>query len=75
MTQQAQIKRPELLERTVFLLRNRPVTLTLGMISSETGLSVAWLTELATRTTSTDPSVSRIVALYEYLSGSKLQII
>lgn len=44
-----------------------------GKIAAETGLSVYWITSLRYGTTK-EPSVNKIVMLYEHLSGKKLEV-
>lgn len=71
------VERSALLERTRELLRNRPKGTTLELIAGNTGLTIAFLTYLASERQDgfvPDPSVNRIVALYEYLSQSKLEL-
>lgn len=60
-----------LLERTLYLVRNRPVTVTYAMIAAETGVSAHWLKMFASGNI-TDPGVNKIEKLYEYLNGSPL---
>jgi hypothetical protein len=72
MAQKAPIKRADFLVRTLDHLKNRPRTLTLQTISEDTGLPIGWLWSIINNDEA-DPSVSRIVALYEYLTKSKLE--
>lgn len=62
-----------LLERTVELLREDMKDRTLLELHKETGLPFYWLRKMAGRETK-DPSVNRVQALYEYLSGDKLEL-
>jgi hypothetical protein len=70
------LERPQLLEKTLELLRNRPQALTLHVIAKETGLTIAWLEFVSAKSVDEcgDPSVSRVVTLYEYLSKKKLVV-
>lgn len=56
---------------TMDLLRNRPITKTLSMISQATGLPEGWLASIL-RNPNMSPSVDRIETLYEYLSYKEL---
>lgn len=67
------VPRSRLLDRTVDLLRNRPRTLTLQMVSADTGLHTRWLHILLNRE-GLSPSVDAVVVLYEYLTKSKLPV-
>lgn len=60
-----------LLTRTIELVRTCGKSP--GKIAAETGLSVYWITSLRYDTTK-EPSVNKIVMLYEYLSGKKLEV-
>lgn len=62
---------PSLLEETLKLLSNRSSVLTLPAISAETKIPLAWLKLFAANGIK-DPSVNRVQALYEYLTGRKL---
>lgn len=64
--------KPQVLNRTLELLENRPKTLTYQQIENDTGLTVEWLTRLVWNKGANDPSLTRIVKLYEYLSHNKL---
>lgn len=52
---------------TLDLLKNRPRTLTIENIASDTGLTVGWLLDFAGERTR-HPSVIRIEQLYNYLA-------
>jgi hypothetical protein len=62
-----------LVERTRQLLRERPRTKTYRSIADDTGLNVEFLRTLANERTE-DASSSRVLTLYEYLSGRTLDI-
>lgn len=59
--------RSDLYDRTMILLRNRPVTKTLKIVSEETGLPEGWLLSIISKP-HISPSVHRIEHLYRYLS-------
>lgn len=63
----------QLLIKTQELLKNRPRTLTLEQVAVDTGLSIEWLGPFG-REKIDDPSVRKVVTLYEYLSGRKLEV-
>lgn len=62
-----------LLAHTVQLLRERPRSVTLAMISQATGLKQSWLNMMITGYFE-DPGVKKVQALYEYLSQKTLLI-
>lgn len=62
-----------LIERTRELLRSRPREITYRTIEQDTGLNVEFLRMIAARR-STDASSSRVLTLYQYLSGKQLDI-
>jgi hypothetical protein len=67
------IPRSELLDLTIELLKNRPKSTTLQKIQTDTGLPEGWLVSVLCNP-ELSPSVDRIVLLYEYLSGNKLNL-
>jgi|LakMenEpi03Aug12_release.lakeMendotaPanAssembly.Ray.scaffolds.fasta_scaffold667821_1 hypothetical protein len=68
------VKKPktQLADITLELLRNRRRTLTYEQISNDTGLTVSFLQSLGGSGDGEHASVSRMQALYEYLSGKPL---
>lgn len=66
--------RSKLYVRTLELLRNRPRSQTLAVVSQDTGLPKEWLIAIISRP-ETSPGVDRIEVLYEYLSGKQLQVL
>jgi predicted transcriptional regulator len=54
-------------------LRERPRTLTYSRIAAETGLAKDWLESLG-KGRIKDPACSKVLRLYEYLSGITLPI-
>lgn len=67
------VRRSRLYERTIYLLRNRPITKTLKIISVETNLPEGWLLSILNKPYIM-PAVDRVEILYEYLSGKQLDI-
>lgn len=63
----------KLRDRTLDLVRNRPVHLTLKKISEDTGLPLGWLKMFA-QAKIDDPSCNRVETLYEHLSGTTLKV-
>lgn len=64
-----------LLERTIYLLINRPKPMTYQKIETDNpGLYARWLSELANGRLD-DPSVNKIQQLYEYLSGQPITLV
>ncbi|MFZ1074785.1 MAG: hypothetical protein WAN50_00195 [Minisyncoccia bacterium] len=61
--------------RTLELLRNRPIQLTLDKIAAATGIKVAWLQYFQAQGDETSPSVDRIETLYNFLSSKKLTVL
>lgn len=57
---------------TLGLLRARPRTTTLKMISAATDIPEGWLLSIL-KNCSINPCVDRVEHLYEYLSGKKLE--
>lgn len=55
------------------LLANRPVHLTYGQIAQATGVTKRWLTHFA-KGDFPEPSVVKVEKLYEYLTGTELQV-
>jgi hypothetical protein len=62
-----------LINRTRELLLNRPRTKTIKMIADDTGLNEFYLRQLCTGK-GRDSTSGRVIALYQYLSGKKLEI-
>lgn len=62
-----------LLLKTKELLLNRPSDISLEVIASDTGLPYSWIVHM-TKASSSTPAVDRCQALYEYLSGRKLDL-
>ena len=62
-----------LLERTKYLLENRPRTLHLEKIAQETGLGMSWLKMLSAGRI-VNPGVTHIETLYVFLSGKELDV-
>lgn len=58
----------DLRDRTIELLKNRPVWMTLGIISIETTIPEGWLKSLSQNKIE-DPSVNRIETLKNYLEN------
>jgi hypothetical protein len=67
------VPRSRLYTRTLELLRNRPRTQTLRVISDDTSLPEGWLVSILCKPC-LSPSVDRIEVLYEYLSSKRLQV-
>lgn len=65
--------RTSLRDKTLELLRNRPVTKTYKIIEAETRLPEGWLKSFANGQ-SKDPAVNRIETLYTYLSGRAIRL-
>ncbi len=63
----------DLLEKTLELVRTRTITLTYKQIEAETDIPSSWL-KMFSRGEIADPSVNRVVKLYEYLSGHELKV-
>ena len=63
----------KLRDRTLTLVSNRPVRLTLKKISEETKLPLGWLKVFAQGKID-DPSCNRVETLYEYLCGEQLKV-
>lgn len=61
-----------LLTATRKMLRERPKSLTLDKIISDTGLKRTWLNTMLSENESVEPSVIKVQKLFEYLSGEKL---
>lgn len=62
-----------LLEKTQYLLENRPRTLHLQKISQETGINISWLKMLSANRID-NPGVKQVEQLYVYLSGTSLEL-
>jgi hypothetical protein len=60
-------------DKTLSLVQNRPVHLTLKQISAATTLPVGWLKMFAQGQIK-EPSCNRIETLYEFLSGEQLKV-
>lgn len=66
-----------LYEKTLYLVQNRPVTMTYAKLadlcagSADGGVTIGWLRQFATGRASC-PHVDRVQSVYEILSGSKL---
>ena len=73
MGQNVNEAKPSLLDRTRELLADRRRTLTLRMISEDTGLSYAFLYHLSADNAS-DYGVRKVQTLYEYLAGRSLDV-
>lgn len=58
-------------DRTLDLLQNRSVKITLRKIAEDTGLPEGWLSAFHTNSID-EPSVNKVQTLYEYLTNSKL---
>lgn len=69
----ATIYSTKLRDRTLTLVSNRPVRLTLKKISEETKLPLGWLKVFAQGKID-DPSCNRVETLYEYLCGEQLKV-
>lgn len=61
-------------DNTYKLLKNRNIQITLEKISNDTSLSVSWLEMFSRNGGIKDPSVNKVQTLYEYLTGSKLEL-
>lgn len=59
---------------TLELLRNRPRTLTLDKIASDTELTVSWLRDFGAARKE-HASVTRVERLYSYLANKKLELV
>jgi hypothetical protein len=62
-----------LYDKTLDLLKNRPITMTLRRIADDTGLPESWLLKILSKR-GLHPSVHRVQCLYEYLSGKPLSL-
>lgn len=62
----------ELLETTLDLLKttDKPMM----QIAENTGLSLYWINSMRYKKTPSDPGVTKLVKLYEYLSGKTLDV-
>lgn len=58
---------------TVALLKNRPAHITLKEISTKTTLPVPWLKSFQKRGNKCDSQSDRVVTLYEFLTGGKIE--
>lgn len=65
-----------LITHTRNLLQQRPRNVTYDKIAQDTGLSVRWLTQLATYKADcvTDFGTLKVETLYTYLSGKRLEL-
>lgn len=73
-TLQHTFPRGQLHIRTLQLVRQRPRTVTFEMISRDTKLKIAWITSFC-QDRNIDCSVSKVEALYIYLTGKKLELL
>lgn len=62
-----------LLERTLFLVRNRPPSLTLEQIANDANINHNWLKAFAMARYS-NPRVREVERLYVHLSGKQLDL-
>lgn len=62
----------DLVEITRNLLKNRPRWMSYTRIEKDTGLKAAWLNSFANYPH--EPSATKLIKLYEYLSGNKIKI-
>jgi hypothetical protein len=60
--------------RTRELVRNRPRTITLEKIAQEAHVSVFWLKQFTRTKGITEPSVSKVEAIYNVLSAKPLEV-
>lgn len=65
--------RTTLRDKTLQLLKNRPVTITLEKIAEDTGLGTAWLSMFHNERIA-KPNVNAIQTLYEYLTNSEIKV-
>lgn len=63
----------KLLDRTLELVRNRPVTLTYEELAKRTGLNVYWI-RLFARGKIDNPGVVHVCRLYEFLAQAELKV-
>ncbi len=63
----------QLLERTLFLVRNRPASLTLEQIAKDTTINHNWLKAFSMARYG-NPRVKEVERLYVYLSGKQLDL-
>jgi hypothetical protein len=68
-----QIQYSRLQARTLELLKNRPISLTLKKLSEETGLPEGWLHSII-KFPMMSSSAHRIEVLFNYLNGKPLDI-
>lgn len=61
-------------DKTLYLLQNRNVQLTLRKIAEETGLDEAWLSAF-NRQKISDPGVNKVQTLYEYLTKTTIVLV
>lgn len=60
-------------DKTLALLQNRSVQLTLKRISEDTGLDEGWLSTF-NRGVVKEPSVNKVQTLYEYLTNTTIKV-
>lgn len=63
----------ELHSRTLALVRDRPASLTLKQIATDTAIDHNWLKAFAAERI-TSPGVNKVEALYNYLTKGKLHV-
>lgn len=63
-----------LLSVTLRLLRDRPASLSLKLISEEASIPYAWLISLTKSNRAKSPDVNKVQKLYEYLSKRELEL-
>ena len=63
----------ELVETVINLMKNRPYTLTVREIHKATGLPQGWIYRLQ-QGKIVEPSANRCEVLYEFLTGSPLEL-
>ena len=61
------------IDEVKFLLKNRPVTLTLTKISTENDISIPWLNSFLAGSIK-NPSYNRIIKLHSYLKENYVKI-
>ena len=66
--------KPTLLTKTIELLQNRSVQLTLDRVAEDCDVTASWLSLLLSKTPPAEAGVNKVQRLYEYLSGKPLEL-
>ena len=64
---------PKLLTKTIEAIKNRPSCLTYNHIADECNVSIRWLDNLVAGKIK-DPGVTKIEAVYEFVTGRSLDV-